>query len=181
MAQLDQQSPELALRRQSRILAAVTAAAAAVLVLLIVFSITAALLMPHGGVSPALGARLAYWTPAPFYLWALWAIRRVFREVGAGMAFDSAVARGLTHLGWAIIAGSVASTLALPLLLRLSGEPGLPQSDGGRFQGIAQFDLAYVALGFVGAAILLLSRLLRLAMAYRAENAALKAELSEFL
>jgi len=121
------------------------------------------------------------WLPALFYLWGLWAIRRVFRDVARGAMFGAAVGGGLHHLGWALIAGSAASAVAVPNLLRWSIEIGLISGRTRPFEGMLHFDVAYIILAALGGVILLLARLINRAADYKIESERLRSELDEFL
>lgn len=118
-------------------------------------------------------ANLLHWLPTLFYLYALWAIHRAFRHFAQGGVFGPAIAAGCTHAGIALAAGGALSAVGIPNLRRL-----LSDSPGGSF---LHFDTAYLAVGVVGLALVLLGRLLSHAAELQAEAAALKTELGEFL
>lgn len=125
---------------------------------------------PLGGV---LLAHLLHWLPALFYLYALWAIHRAFRTFARGGIFGPAIAAGCTQAGIALAVGGALSAVGIPTLRRL-----LIDSSRGSF---LHFDTAYLAVGVVGLALVLLGRLLSHAAELQAEAAALKTELGEFL
>ena len=171
------------LRRQSGRFAAITTVIMLLLVALMLLTVRLAVLdAGRNGTSAAEAVvRLAlYWLPALFYLWGLWAIRRIFRDLALGAMFEPAVAAGLTQLGSAIVGGAVASAVAVPNLLRWSIQAGLFPGSTRPLQGILHFDVAYLMLALVGGAILLLARLLRVAAAYQEESRRLRSELDEF-
>jgi hypothetical protein len=176
-------APDSGLRRQSRLFAGITTGIMLLLVLLILLTVRLAVLdADEDGTSAgvaAVGLGL-YWLPALFYLWGLWAIRRIFRDLARGAMFEPAVGAGLTHLGWAIVGGAAASAVAVPNLLRWSIQAGLFPGSTRPHQGLLHFDVASLLLALVGGAILLLARLLRIAAAYQEESRKLRSELDEF-
>ena len=91
-----------------------------------------------------------YLLPAAGYLWALWAVQRVLADVAAGRMFHPAVARALRHIGIGVLAGALLKVFAVTNLSRwIAGGQG----------GYLYFDLAAIVLGVVGAALILLARL----------------------
>lgn len=119
---------------------------------------------------PGSGYTLLYWIPSIIYLYALWAIRSAFRDFALGGVFGPAIADGCTRAGLALAMGASVSAVGLPNLLRLL------RGDGS----ILHFDVAYLAVGIVGLALVLLGRLLRRAAGLQRETAELRSELSEF-
>ena len=98
--------------------------------------------------------------PGVGYLWALWAVQRALGELAAGRLFHAAVARGIRHIGIGVLAGALASVFAITNLSRLIV--------GGQ-GGLAYFDLSGIVLGVVGAALVLLARVVDSARALQAE------------
>ena len=98
--------------------------------------------------------------PGLGYLWALWAVQRALGELAAGRLFHAAVARGIRHIGIGVLAGALASVFAITNLSRLIV--------GGQ-GGLAYFDLSGIVLGVVGAALVLLARVVDSARALQAE------------
>ena len=103
---------------------------------------------------------LVFWGPAVFYVWALLAIRRALRDVAAGRHLRPTLARSLRDVGWALFAGGIASAIVQPNLMRLTG---------GVYASYGHFDPAYLAVGAVGLALVLLARIMRQAADMRAE------------
>ena len=167
---------QAALRRQSRLFAGLTLLLALVLAAGIVVCMASALLAPRDSGALALLHAL-YWFPSLFYFWVLIAVRRAFVDIAAGALFGPAVERGLRHLGWCLIAGGILSTLLAPWVRSGPLPPGFVD---GRTQ-VFGLDSVDLVLALVGIAVLLISRLLALAGAYRNRSHALEAELRGFL
>ncbi len=125
--------------------------------------------------------RTVFVVPSLFYLWALLALGRIFRDVGRGATFEPTIARGLRQLGWALLGGGLASALVVPLIAITVLRPALAAGGPapGHYEG--RIDAAYLMLALVGVAILLVARLFGMAFGYRARNDELETELSEFL
>lgn len=107
-------------------------------------------LAPLRGLPPPLARAALTWLPVPCYLYALWAIRGGFRDFAAGGTFGPAIAQGCTRAGWALALGAALSAVGVPNAMRLVYGQG----------GLLQFDVAYLAVGVVGLALILLGRLL---------------------
>ena len=118
---------------------------------------------------PLLGG-FVFWGPALFYYWALWAVRRTLGDVAAGRMFQPGLARSLRDVGIGLAGGAIMSAIVQPNVARLLNETGARYP----FAGYAHFDVAYFAVGSVGLALILLSRLLKRA-------AEMQAELDEFI
>ena len=118
----------------------------------------------------AMGSAALLWLPVPFYLYALWAIRGVFRDFARGGTLGPAIASGCVHAGGALAIGATLSAVGVPNLARLI-------RGGGSF---LMFDVAYLAVGVVGLALILLGRLLARAAEAQSEAAALREELGGF-
>ena len=118
---------------------------------------------PHeGGRISATDAALVavHLTPALGYLWALWAVQRALGELAAGATFQPAVARAMRHIGIGVLAGALFNVFAVTNLSRwISGGHG----------GYLYFDLSGIVLGVVGAALVLMARLVDQARALQAE------------
>jgi hypothetical protein len=172
---------EKELERSSRRFATTTAVFAGLLLAVLAWEWSEVLREPSPGGRGFLLVQALYWTPAPFYLWALWAIRRTFRDIAAGAAFSPAVARGLRHLGLANVLGGALSLVMVPILkLARRGD------HVAAMERLASIDFddalmwTYLMLVFLGISLLLLSRLITRAVAFRARNEALERELKEF-
>lgn len=109
---------------------------------------------------------LVFWAPASFYLWALWAIRRALDTVAAGRHFHPALARSLRDVGIGLGAGGFTSALIQPNLMRLMSDAGWGRQV---YASYGHFDVAYAAVGAVGLALVLLSRVLHRAAEIQAE------------
>ncbi|HYJ52289.1 MAG TPA: hypothetical protein VEW04_03870 [Allosphingosinicella sp.] len=116
-------------------------------------------LAPARGLPPALAFTAVLWMPVPFYLYALWAIRGAFRGFAAGGTFGPAIAAGCTRAGFALAIGGTLSAVGVPNVMRVLHGQG----------GILSFDVAYLAVGVVGLAMILLGRLLARAAAIEDE------------
>ena len=98
--------------------------------------------------------------PAIGYLWALWAVQRALGELAAGLLFHPTVARAMRHMGIGVLAGALFNVFAVTNLSRwIVGGHG----------GYAYFDLSGIVLGVVGAALVLMARLVDQARAMQAE------------
>lgn len=99
-------------------------------------------------------------SPGLGYLWALWAVQRALGDLAAGRLFHATVARALRHIGVGVLVGALLSVFAITNLSRLI--------EGGH-GGLAYFDLSGIVLGVVGAALVLLARVVDSARALQAE------------
>jgi len=98
--------------------------------------------------------------PGVGYLWALWAVQRALGELAAGGMFQPAVARAMRHIGIGVLAGALFNVFAVTNLSRwIAGGQG----------GYLYFDLSGIVLGVVGAALVLLARVVDQARALQAE------------
>lgn len=98
--------------------------------------------------------------PALGYLWALWAVQRALGDLAMGRMFHVAVARALRHVGMGVLLGALFSVFAVTNLSRwIVGGQG----------GYAYFDLSGIVLGVVGAALVLLARVVDQARALQTE------------
>ena len=98
--------------------------------------------------------------PGVGYLWALWAVQRALGELAGGGMFHPAVARAMRHIGIGVLAGALFNVFAVTNLSRwIAGGHG----------GYLYLDLSGIVLGVVGAALVLLARLVDQARALQAE------------
>lgn len=98
--------------------------------------------------------------PGLGYLWALWAVQRALGDLAAGRLFHPTVARAMRHIGIGVLAGALFNVVAVTNLTRwIAGGEG----------GYLYFDLSGIVLGVVGAALVLLARLVDQARALQAE------------
>lgn len=168
------------LRRDSRWLAQLT------LGLLVVTAL--ALLLPtligrmmyalrDGDVPGLLQWSAVIWLPSLFYLYALWAIHSAFGAFAAGGIFGPAFANGCKKAGAALALGATTSAVIVPNLLRfLPPSPAIALGRGS----LLHFDVAYLAVGVVGLALVLLGRLFGRAVEAQQEAFRLKNELDGF-
>jgi hypothetical protein len=119
---------------------------------------------------PAMAWGAVLWVPVPCYLYALWAIRGVFLDFARGGTLGPAMAAGCIRAGWALAIGATLSAVGVPNLARLLGARS----------SYLVFDVAYLAVGVVGLALILLGRLLARAAEAQREAAALREELGGF-
>ncbi|MEF9978343.1 MAG: DUF2975 domain-containing protein [Thermomonas sp.] len=98
--------------------------------------------------------------PGLGYLWALWAVQRALGDLAAGRLFHPTVARAMRHIGIGVLAGALVNVFAVTNLSRwIAGGNG----------GYLYFDMSGIVLGVVGAALVLLARLVDQARALQAE------------
>ena len=129
---------------------------------------------------PVLLRAAVIWSPTAFYLYALWAVRSAFRDFAGGGIFGPAIASGCTKAGFALAAGATLSAVGVSNLLRILHAGGLVDAPPTMFKGVLVFDTAYLAVGVVGLALVLLGRLLARAAELQSEAAAMRDELAEF-
>jgi hypothetical protein len=98
--------------------------------------------------------------PGLFYLFALWSIRAAFDDLGKGRLFETTVTAALQRVGWSLLAGGLISVFVVTNVARV-----LTDGRGGYLH----FDLPGIVLGVVGAALVLLARLIDQARAIQAE------------
>lgn len=98
--------------------------------------------------------------PGLGYLWALWAVQRALGDLAAGRLFHPTLARAMRQIGIGVLIGALLNVFAVINLSRwISGGHG----------GYAYFDLSGIVLGVVGAALVLLARVVDRARAVQAE------------
>lgn len=93
---------------------------------------------------------LIHASPAVAYLWALWAVQHALGDMAEGRMFQPTVARALRRIGYGVIAGALLNIFAVTNLSRM-----LVHGRGG----FAYFDLSGMVLAVIGAALILLARL----------------------
>lgn len=122
--------------------------------------------MPHSYDASALDAgqwwslRLVVALPALGYLWALWSAQRALGDLAAGQTFEPTVSRAMRHIGAGVLVGALIEVFALTNLMRLV------LGGSGSYLYI---DLSAIVLGVLGAALILLARLVDEARAMQAE------------
>ncbi len=152
-------------RRHCRLLRLATQIVFFGLALLVLTGAAGLPFFPNGAKLPAhFLPRLALFAvqalPAIGYLWALWSVQRALGDLAAGRIFDATLARALRHVGIGVLAGSLLKVFAVTNLTRLFVEVR------GNF---AWFELSAIVLGVVGAALILLARVVDEAREVRAE------------
>jgi hypothetical protein len=165
-------------RRQSRWLARVT------IVLLVLTALVIIIPPVRSAAVFAADDRLlwrliAFNMPAVFYLYALWAIRRGFLAFSDGGRLGAALAAGCRISGASLVVGALASSVAVPNALALIDRI-YPPPEGRPWSSVLMADVAYLAIGVIGLALILLSRLLDQAARTQADAERLAAELDEF-
>ena len=101
-----------------------------------------------------------HFSPGLCYLWALWAVQRALGDLAAGRLFHPTVARAMRHIGVGVLTGALVNVFAVTNLSRwIAGGHG----------GYMYFDLSGIVLGVVGAALVLLARLVDQARALQDE------------
>ena len=152
-------------RRHCRVLRLATVTVALGLAAMVVLGLVGPP-MPHRFDAGALTAgqwwalRLVVALPALGYLWALWSAQRALGDLAAGRTFQPTVSRAMRHIGAGVLVGALVEVFALTNLMRLVL--------GGRGSYL-YFDLSAIVLGVVGAALVLLARLVDEARALQVE------------
>ncbi len=143
----------------------------------------AALLLPtlfmlteHPAAELLRGELVVHWlVPLP-YLFAVFSIRQAFAAYARGGVLGQVMVRACRLAGWALAVGAAISAFGLPLLVRWFATTAHPMS-----RTVMVFDVAYVAIGVVGLALVLLGGLIRRAIETEERVHALEDELTEFL
>lgn len=98
--------------------------------------------------------------PALGYLWALWAVQRALADLAGARLFHPTVARAVRQIGIGVLVGALLNVFVVTNLTRmLMGGHG----------SYLYFDLSGIVLGVVGAALILLARLVDQARELQAE------------
>ena len=116
--------------------------------------------LPDGLSRQAVLLTLVQVLPSLGYLWALWAVQRALGDVAAGRLFHPTVAQAMRRIGVGVLVGALLSVFAVSNLSRMILD--------GRGSYL-YFDLSGIVLGVVGAALVLLARLVDQARALQAE------------
>lgn len=154
-----------AFRRQCRVLRRATLVALFAITLVVMSGAAGLPGSPDGAKLPdAYLSRLALFgvqaLPSIAYLWALWSVQRALGDLGHGRIFHPTVARALRNVGAGVLAGSLLKVFAVTNLTRL-----LVDVRGS----YAWFDVPAIVLGVVGAALILLARVVDEARQVQAE------------
>jgi hypothetical protein len=145
---------DVQLRRNSRILSALITLVLAVLL----FGIAIEVLAVASGRVPSVG-QLVWRMPLIFYLWAVWSVRRAIVAIGRGEGHDEAIAQLIGRVGLALFLGGIATVFVSPWLAAWINGRG----------SFAFYDVSAITVGVVGAALVLVARLLGQAAAMRRE------------
>lgn len=122
------------------------------------------------------GELVVHWlVPLP-YLFAVFAIRQAFAAYARGGVLGPLMVRACRHAGGALAVGAGISAFGMPLLVRWFATGAHPMS-----RTLMVFDVAYVAIGVVGLALVLLGGLIKRAIDTQERAAALEHELTEFV
>ena len=103
---------------------------------------------------------LAQVMPALGYVFALWAVQRALGDLAAGRLFDQTVPRAMRQIGMGVLIGALLNVFVVTNLVRLI--------IGGRGSYL-YFDLSGIVLGVVGAALVMLARVVDQARELQAE------------
>jgi hypothetical protein len=150
---------------------ATTLAIAGVVGMLIIYVMVAFRGLP----TPTLFRLALSWSPAMFYLWALWTLRDFFSALARGD--DSTridLAALLSRIGWALLLGGVTTVIVTPLIALLSSAPR-------PFGQFALLNVPPLTLGVVGLTLLAVAPMLRRARAFEQEAKKLKTVLEGFV
>ena len=142
----------------------VAAAAILIVFLLLLFAFAIGMWAVSFGDREGLNLLLMNFLPIPFYLWAIWCARRAILLIGSGGAFRTVLSSMLQRIGWALLAGGLVRTFAVPWGLHLVRGIG----------SYATFDPAAITVGVIGLTLIIVARLV-------ADAEAIRAELDEFV
>ena len=164
-----------AFQRRNRLFAVLTTTVLAGLALVIAVLLYA-LAIREPADRMEIATRLAItWSPALFYLWALWSLRSMFAALASGGTFKGAAVAGpLARVGWALALGSALTVLVSPVVLEMVERPHA-------MSAFAAIDVPAVTLGVVGLALVALSGMLRRASELEREASDLKTVLGDFI
>lgn len=114
------------------------------------------------------------WLPAVFYIWVLWSIRDLFRALAGGTFGFAHMIVVLARVGWGLTLGATTALMITPLLMMLNENERVRSA-------FALLNVPALTLVMVGLALIVLSHMMRRALALEAEAARLKATLEEFI
>ncbi|MBY0304271.1 MAG: hypothetical protein K2W86_03845 [Sphingomonas sp.] len=97
--------------------------------------------------------------PMPFFLAAIWSVRRAVILIGGGGALELLLSALLWRVGASLFLGGLALVFAAPLLVRLFNGSG----------SYAHYDSSAITVGVVGLALMIVARVVTEAGAMRAE------------
>lgn len=144
---------EESLRQRSRILAHLVML---VLVLLLFAVGIEAVAVMRGRLDPHY---LALRLPVPFYLWAIWSVRRLIVAVGQGRGHEGVFPPMLQRTGIALFLGGISAVFVAPWITRFLLGRG----------PVAYYDVAAITVGVVGLALVIVAYLLGQASEMRRE------------
>jgi hypothetical protein len=151
-------------RQQCRVLRFATLGVMFGLLALVLPGLVGLPLWPAGVPPMTQGQRLALIVvqglPALGYLWALWSVQRALADLARGRTFHPTVARAMRHAGAGVLIGALLEVFVVINLVRW-----VLDARGSYLY----FDLSAIVLGVVGAALVLLARLVDEARAVQAE------------
>ena len=142
------------LRRSSRILSALIA----LVLVVLLFGIAVEIFAVARGRVPNVG-QFVWRLPLLFYLWAVWSVRRAVVAIGRGEGHDEALGSLIGRVGLALFLGGIATVFVAPWLAAWINGRG----------SYAHYDVSAITVGVVGAALVLVARLLGQAAAMRRE------------
>ncbi|GHA86163.1 hypothetical protein GCM10007067_25270 [Lysobacter bugurensis] len=122
------------------------------------------------------GELIVHWLAPVPYLVAVFAIRQAFAAYARGGVLGEVMVRACRNAGGALAIGAGISAFGVPLLVRWFATPAHPMS-----RTVMVFDVAYVAIGVVGLALVLLGGLIRRVIDVQERVHALGHELEEFV
>lgn len=100
-----------------------------------------------------------HYLPMFLYMWAIWMVRVALKSIADGAFFNEVVPKLLLRIGIALLGGALFTFFGIPIVTALvEGRPYL-----------RTFEASPVALGVIGAFLILFSNLLERAAAMRAE------------
>ncbi len=132
-------------------------------------------MLAHPNVDNDMMLRLSVsWLPAIFYMWILWTLRGLFRDLASeGLGFRPPLLKALSRIGWGLMLAAV-TTLAMGPLLNVITAPH-------RIGNFMLFDLPHITLVVVGLALILLARMLKRALKLEAETREMREVLETFI
>ena len=142
------------LRRSSQILAVLIT----IVLVVLLFGIAIEIIAVASGRVPSVG-QFVWRLPLLFYLWAVWSVRRAVVAIGRGEGHDEAIAQLIGRVGLALFLGGLATVFIAPWLAAWINGRG----------SFAFYDVSAITVGVVGAALVLVARLLGQAAAMRRE------------
>jgi hypothetical protein len=163
-----------AFRRRNRVLLLATTGVIAFIGLMIAASLFIVALRGSVMNDERLLRMAVSWLPAVFYVWVLWSIRDLFRALSRGEFGFAHMILALSQVGWGLMLGAATALIITPLLMMLNENERIRSA-------FALLNVPALTLVIVGLALIVLSHMMRRALALEAEAARLKATLEEFI